>query len=204
VGDRPAEAPPAFHTRLEHAEWVLTAIDPDRRTVALAEPVADRPDLRSVVLTRAEVVPAGFTLVDVPVAETAAVSVDGIATRLDRLPTGLRVRLGFRPDRLTVTRITARTPPPPTFVYTVVGRDPVNRTITVRLRGTGEELADLGLAADAVIEVLRSLPGADGTTVTSGHGRFGDLTVGRPVALDLRVTPAGRPVITRVRVGHAN
>jgi RNA polymerase sigma factor (sigma-70 family) len=198
----PKPAPPKFHTRLEQAEWVLTAVDAAKKTIALAEPAADRGDVRTLVMAETGVLPAGFTMTDVPVDPAAEVTVDGVATRLDRLPTGLRVRVALKGDRLTVLGITGRSPPPPTFMYTIVARDPDKRTITVRLRGTGEELADLPVATDVAIEVLQAIAVEDGIAPAGGSGKFEDLVVGRPVALDLRVTPEGRPVVTRVRVGQ--
>jgi RNA polymerase sigma factor (sigma-70 family) len=200
---KPAAAPPKFHTRLEQAEWVLTAIDAVKKTIVLAEPAADRGDVRTIVMAETGVLPAGFTMTDVPVDPAVEVTVDGIATRLDRLPTGLRVRVTLKGDRLTVTKITGRSPTPPAFMYTIVARDPDKRTIAVRLRGTGEELADLPVAADAAIDVLQAVPVKDGIAPVGGPGKFEDLAVGRPVALDLRVTPEGRPVVTRVRVGQS-
>lgn len=191
-------ARPPLHRSLEGHEWSLTALDYDRRTVSLSDP-ADRATPQVMLTKQGGLMPGGFSLADLPVASDAEVRIDDRPGEFARLSPGVCVRVVLAPDALRVVRIEATSPRPLAFVYTITAVDPNARTVDLELRGTGEKLTGVPVAADADITVWEATPAGDGVAPRGNRGTISSVRADQTAAVDLRVTPAGGVEICRLR-----
>ena len=197
---RPEEQP-GLRRQIEAAKWVLSAVDPIRRTVAVTDSPAGG---RIVAVPGRPVQPAGLSVEGLPVEADAGVEIDGKPAGLEALRAGMRVSLRLRPGRLAADRVVASTgpidPAAGAAAYEVVALDPPRRVLSVREPATGLTLDALPLAPDLEVEVqaVGNDPALRETATRAGT--VADVKPGTRVRLWLAVGPDGGVAVRKVSV----
>jgi hypothetical protein len=187
--------PGGFRKQVERTDWLLTAVDPKRRTIAVSDTRGNQREAEAMVVIddKGKGGLMGMTLGELPVSPDAVVELDGKPSVFAALHPGMRARLRLSTDRLAVERIECELPAlPPGYVLVAV--DPVQRTVTVASPETRENLGPLPVPAGTRIELF----GLKDQVATFQTGTLDDLRLGSFVRLDI-VIGADGPVVRRIR-----
>jgi RNA polymerase sigma factor (sigma-70 family) len=200
----PVEGPVDPRRFVEGLDWILSAVDPDRGTIAV-HAGKDRagPQAISLIQFRGQTVPSGLGLGGLKVAADARVDVDGRPADLTQLRAGMRLKVDLAPDRLAVTRIHASWggAGTPLFVQVVENVDVEGKALSFSLSDRPRRLVKVRVAEGTPITRLHARPD-EGLRVS----RLGlrDLRPGTPASIELQVGEDGRLTVSSLvcAVGH--
>jgi RNA polymerase sigma factor (sigma-70 family) len=194
-----AVVPEGVRRQMEELDWLLTGIDPDKRTMNLDDRRDAAPGKAvTLVATPGTVGPTGFALSGLKVAPDAQVTLNGKDARLADLKPGQRIKVRIATDRLLVTAVEAQAPPP-VFRYKLKAVDAKRRTLTVENQEKNLVMKDLPIAEQA--ELMRFVLMADKTVHLRDVAQT-DLRVGMAVSLELAADEAAGLVVRGLTVAE--